>query len=82
MNYSERYIRQSGNADVEKSSGLAIVAKGRAFRPSTVSGHPIISGTPSKHLLPSSESNSALLVSSSVTVMDLAVSLLEWAVAS
>jgi glycine/D-amino acid oxidase-like deaminating enzyme len=59
IDYSERFIRQSGNADGEKNPGLAIIGKGRAFRPSTVSGLPFISGIPSKYLCSSSKSPSA-----------------------
>jgi glycine/D-amino acid oxidase-like deaminating enzyme len=58
IDYSHRFIRQGGNADSEKSPGLAVIAKGRAFRPSTVSGLPFISGIPSKYLLSSRESHS------------------------
>jgi glycine/D-amino acid oxidase-like deaminating enzyme len=56
IDYSDRFIRQSGNADGEKNPGLAIIAKGRAFRPSTVCGLPFISSIPSKYLCSSSKS--------------------------
>jgi glycine/D-amino acid oxidase-like deaminating enzyme len=58
IDYSERFIRQGGNTDGEKNPGLAVIAKGRAFRPSTVSGLPFISDIPSKYLLSLAENHS------------------------
>jgi glycine/D-amino acid oxidase-like deaminating enzyme len=58
INYSEKFIRQGGNADSKQGLGLTVIAKRSAFRPSTVSGLPVISGIPSKYLLSSSETDS------------------------
>ncbi|KAH8817162.1 FAD dependent oxidoreductase [Xylogone sp. PMI_703] len=55
MNYSQRFIRAGGSN--EKGLKLSVVSKGRAFRPFTASGLPIISEIPSKHLFPSVETH-------------------------
>lgn len=82
IDYSERFICQSGNTGGEKTLGWQLSQKAE------LSGHPQSAASlssaaylPSIYALPASVSP-PLLVCSYVRVMDLTVSLLEWVVAS
>ncbi|KAK3938169.1 hypothetical protein QBC46DRAFT_441324 [Diplogelasinospora grovesii] len=56
LRYSERFIRRSRDSSEKRAVQLQVKEKGRAFRPFTEPGLPIISAIPARQLVPSSSS--------------------------
>lgn len=59
MDYSKRFLHLGQEGQREGTPDLSILATGRSFRPSTVSGLPFIGEIPSHLLLPSEGAHSA-----------------------